>query len=231
MKFIGITLCLILSFTTLAQTSQDLDKEREEHIQKLKDYQEKNPGWDSAPSDEYVSFFKKWNDESLAITLRYHKKHCEEDSSQCLSSKQQRDLASQYKIASEAIERQNRQAKTAKGDLVTKPGDFGGNRAPAEDEKTPPVSEPKKEEGKDTSTLSGPSADAPKVDAPKVDAPKDDAPKVDAPKVEAPEVDAPKVDAPKDDTPKADARKVDARERDAPEVDVPEADNDEVDVA
>ncbi|HLT22280.1 MAG TPA: hypothetical protein VKZ84_02515 [Bacteriovoracaceae bacterium] len=229
MKFIGITLCLILSFTTLAQTSQDLDKEREEHIQKLKDYQEKNPGWDSAPSDEYVSFFKKWNDESLAITLRYHKKHCEEDSSQCLSSKQQRDLASQYKIASEAIERQNRQAKTAKGDLVTKPGDFGGNRAPAEDEKTPPVSEPKKEEGKDTSTLSGPSADAPKVDAPKVDAPKDDAPKVDAPKVDAPKVDAPEVDAPKPDAPKVDAPKADAPEVDAPKIDAPEIDTPETD--
>src|SRR5690606_9612243 len=95
-----------------------------------------------APSDEYVSFFKKWNEESLAITLNYHKKRCEADSSQCLSKKQERDLRSQYKIASDTLERQNKMAKNSSGELVTKPGEFGGDRAPARDEITPPATPP-----------------------------------------------------------------------------------------
>lgn len=141
MKTFGISVLLIFSLSAKAQVD-DLDKERAEHIQKLKDYQEKNPGWDSAPSDEYVSYFKKWNEESLAITLEYHKKKCEADSSQCLSKKQERDLRSQYKIASDTIERQNTMAKNSSGQLVTKPGEFGGDRAPAKDEVTPPATPP-----------------------------------------------------------------------------------------
>lgn len=134
MKYLGITL-LLFTLNLQAQVPDELEKQRQEHIQKLKEYQQQHPGWESAPSDEYVEFFKKWNSESLSITLRYHETQCEKDKTKCLSPKQKRDLESQYKIAVETLERQNREGKTSSGNLVTTPGNFGGNRTPAEDNK------------------------------------------------------------------------------------------------
>ena len=148
MKVFGLLL-LLLSATTSWATAEtsSLEDLRTEQIQKLKDYQAKHPGWEAAPSDEYVAFFKKWNEDSLTKTLEYHQNKCKSDSSQCLSTKQERDLRSQYKVAIDTIERQNKLAKGSSGELVTKPGEFGGNRAPADSEvgtKAPPAVGPSK---------------------------------------------------------------------------------------